>query len=135
MLSTLIRFGNKYFENLEEQPGRHRWIDYAAHDYNIVQVEPQWHSWLHHIRQDPPNVDPIMQAAHKTWEIVSISLFTPIRIYIRWTALLLSGSSHLLNDPRPAEALTGLRPRICSSHLFLWEKEFVLSVYICYVLF
>ncbi|PWN32513.1 NDUFA12-domain-containing protein [Meira miltonrushii] len=62
-------FGNKYFENLEEQPGRHRWIDYAAHDYNTVQVEPQWHSWLHHIRQDPPNVDPIVQAAHKTWEI------------------------------------------------------------------
>lgn len=68
----MFRFGNKYYENLEEQPGRHRWIDYAAHDYNTVQVEPQWHSWLHHIRQDPPNVDPIVQAAHKTWGAVSI---------------------------------------------------------------
>lgn len=66
--------GNKYYEDYDEQPGRHRWVDYAAHDFNVAQLEPVWHSWLHSIRQDPPNKDPIIEASRQTWEIVSIRL-------------------------------------------------------------
>lgn len=63
--------GNKFYEDLNEQPGRHRWVDYAGHDSNAYAIEPVWHSWLHHIKQDPPNKDPIVAASRKTWEIVS----------------------------------------------------------------
>ncbi|PWN90997.1 NDUFA12-domain-containing protein [Acaromyces ingoldii] len=61
--------GNKFYEDLNEQPGRHRWVDYAGHDSNAYAIEPVWHSWLHHIKQDPPNKDPIVAASRKTWEI------------------------------------------------------------------
>lgn len=37
--------------------GRHRWVDMKQHDYHASQVPPEWHSWIHHIRQDPPNKD------------------------------------------------------------------------------
>lgn len=69
----VCRFGNKFYENLDEQPGRHRWVDYVSHDYNTVQLEPTWHSWLHQIRQDPPNKDPIVEANHQTWMDVSVA--------------------------------------------------------------
>lgn len=63
-------YGNRFYENLDEQPGRHRWVDYSAHDFNTQQVEPIWHSWLQHIRQDPPNQDPIVAEKRRTWETV-----------------------------------------------------------------
>ncbi|KAF8192427.1 NADH ubiquinone oxidoreductase subunit NDUFA12-domain-containing protein [Pholiota molesta] len=55
------QFGNRYFENRnaeEEVPGRHRWVDFAQHDYNATQVPPEWHSWISHIRTEPPTQDP-----------------------------------------------------------------------------
>ncbi|KAF8913730.1 NDUFA12-domain-containing protein [Gymnopilus junonius] len=58
------QFGNRYFENRnaeEEIPGRHRWVDLAQHEYNASQVPPEWHSWISHIRKDPPNQDSVMQ--------------------------------------------------------------------------
>lgn len=66
--------GNKFYEDLNEIPGRHRWVDYARDDFNTAQLEPVWHSWLHHIRQLPPNKDPIVEASHRTWELVSVTL-------------------------------------------------------------
>lgn len=36
------RNGNKYYEDLNEMPGRHRWVDYAQHDFNVSQIEPVW---------------------------------------------------------------------------------------------
>lgn len=63
-------FGNRYFENTnaeEEIPGRHRWVDFKQHEYNATQVPPEWHSWLSHIRQLPPNEDPVIQAARPRW--------------------------------------------------------------------
>ncbi|KAJ6795735.1 NADH-ubiquinone oxidoreductase subunit B17.2 isoform X1 [Iris pallida] len=44
------KFGNKYYQNLETQFGRHRWIEYADKGrYNASQVPPEWHGWLHFI--------------------------------------------------------------------------------------
>ncbi|KAF8735663.1 hypothetical protein AX14_001718 [Amanita brunnescens Koide BX004] len=65
------QFGNRYFENLnpeEEVPGRHRWVDFSQHDYNATQVPPEWHSWLQHIRKNPPTEDPVVQNASPTWK-------------------------------------------------------------------
>ncbi|KAF5322211.1 hypothetical protein D9619_001085 [Psilocybe cf. subviscida] len=65
------QFGNKYYENRngeEEIPGRHRWVDFAAHDYNATQVPPDWHSWLSHIRSAPPQNDPVMQNLTPPWQ-------------------------------------------------------------------
>lgn len=83
---TPRRFGNRYFENMngeEEIPGtarpaslhncsflpagRHRWVDLAQHEYNASQVPPEWHSWISHIRQEPPTNDPAMQQARPKW--------------------------------------------------------------------
>ncbi|KAK7470991.1 hypothetical protein VKT23_002404 [Stygiomarasmius scandens] len=65
------QFGNRYYENMnaeEEIPGRHRWVDYAQHNFNATQVPPEWHSWIHHIRKDPPHEDPVMQASSPSWK-------------------------------------------------------------------
>ncbi|KAL1316901.1 hypothetical protein HN51_069025 [Arachis hypogaea] len=52
--ATLVgvdKFGNKYYEKLEDtQYGRHRWVEYAEKSrYNASQVPPEWHGWLHFI--------------------------------------------------------------------------------------
>ncbi|KAI9729968.1 MAG: hypothetical protein M1834_006166 [Cirrosporium novae-zelandiae] len=43
---TLIgtdRYGNKYFENLEEElPLRTRWVDFKNKDFQPDQIEPGW---------------------------------------------------------------------------------------------
>ncbi|KAF8741475.1 FAD dependent oxidoreductase, partial [Rhizoctonia solani] len=68
------QFGNRYFENTnaeEELPGRHRWVDYRQHEYNATQVPPDWHSWLHHIRSEPPTTDKIMHESTQPWQAVS----------------------------------------------------------------
>ncbi|KAF9535004.1 NADH ubiquinone oxidoreductase subunit NDUFA12-domain-containing protein [Crepidotus variabilis] len=65
------QFGNKYFENRngeEEVPGRHRWVDFAQHDYNASQVPPEWHSWLQHIRKEAPTNDPVIQNLTPPWK-------------------------------------------------------------------
>lgn len=51
--------------------GRHRWVDYAQDDFNASQAVPEWHSWLHGIRKDPPHEDPIVNAARPPWLAVS----------------------------------------------------------------
>ncbi|KAJ8451374.1 hypothetical protein Cgig2_017765 [Carnegiea gigantea] len=44
------QFGNKYYENMNVQCGRHRWVEYASKTrYNASQVPPEWHGWLHYI--------------------------------------------------------------------------------------
>ncbi|KAF9647043.1 NDUFA12-domain-containing protein [Thelephora ganbajun] len=71
VLKGTDQFGNKYFENLDpedEVPGRHRWVDYAQHEYHASQVPPEWHAWLQHIRKDPPTEDPVMQNLSPAWK-------------------------------------------------------------------
>jgi len=65
------QFGNRYFENLnpkEEIPGRHRWVDFAQHYNSATQVPPEWHSWISHIRLDPPTEDKVMQNSSPPWK-------------------------------------------------------------------
>jgi len=52
-------FGNQYFENREEYAnGQHRWVVYAGdksfYEVDASYVAPEWHSWLHHVTNDPP---------------------------------------------------------------------------------
>ncbi|KAH6915210.1 NADH ubiquinone oxidoreductase subunit NDUFA12-domain-containing protein [Coprinopsis sp. MPI-PUGE-AT-0042] len=65
------QFGNRYFENrngYEEVPGRHRWVDFAQHDYHASQVPPEWHAWLSHIRALPPAEDAVVQQNTPPWQ-------------------------------------------------------------------
>jgi len=42
--------GNKYYENMNTQYGRQRWVEYAdTSNYNASSVPPEWHCWLHYI--------------------------------------------------------------------------------------
>lgn len=66
--------GNKYYEDLNEVPGRHRWVEFAQNDtFNASQVEPVWHAWLHHIQDLPPPQDQRLKEVRRTWEAVSRS--------------------------------------------------------------
>ncbi|KAF9268229.1 NDUFA12-domain-containing protein [Marasmius fiardii PR-910] len=65
------QFGNRYFENMdatEEIPGRHRWVDFAQHEYHASQVPPEWHAWLQHIRASPPAEDAIIKRMTQPWQ-------------------------------------------------------------------
>ena len=62
--------GNKYWENVEEQPGRTRWVDFKAHDYDSTQIDPLWHAWLSHTRLEPPSEDPLTDRFEKSWQQV-----------------------------------------------------------------
>ncbi|PWN23887.1 NDUFA12-domain-containing protein [Microstroma glucosiphilum] len=59
--------GNKYYEDPDEIPGRHRWVEFKSADFNASQCEPAWHAWLKHIQTEPPTTNPRMQNKH-TWE-------------------------------------------------------------------
>ncbi|KAK0206182.1 NADH ubiquinone oxidoreductase subunit NDUFA12-domain-containing protein [Desarmillaria ectypa] len=62
---------DQYYENRnaeEEIPGRHRWVDYSQHFYQASQVPPEWHSWIQHIRKDPPTQDSIVQSSRQPWQ-------------------------------------------------------------------
>jgi len=76
------QFGNRYFENLnqyEEIPGRHRWVDYAQHNYHASQVPPEWHSWLQHIRKEPPAQDNVMMNSSPPWKAPWVENLTGTR--------------------------------------------------------
>ncbi|CAO1629166.1 unnamed protein product [Sympodiomycopsis kandeliae] len=61
--------GNKYYEDHNEIPGRHRWVEFAQNDtFNASQVEPVWHAWLHHIQTLPPSQDAALAERRQTWE-------------------------------------------------------------------
>ncbi|KIK65629.1 hypothetical protein GYMLUDRAFT_158885 [Collybiopsis luxurians FD-317 M1] len=76
------QFGNRYFENMnaeEEVPGRQRWVDFAQHEYHASQVPPEWHSWIHHIRKDPPTNDPVIQNLTLPWQAPWVENLTGTR--------------------------------------------------------
>lgn len=71
-MTWIDRNGNKYYENHNEFNLRHRWVDYVAdNEFNASQVDPLWHSWLHHIRKDPPHEDAGIQKMTQSWMTVS----------------------------------------------------------------
>ena len=69
---TLIgtdRYGNKYFENLEEElPLRTRWCDYKDREFDASQIDPGWHAWMSYIVDKPPNQDKILEMGLRPWE-------------------------------------------------------------------
>ncbi|KAJ5223585.1 hypothetical protein N7468_008127 [Penicillium chermesinum] len=72
---TLIgidRYGNKYFENMEEElPLRTRWVDYKTNwpEWDASQIEPGWHAWISYMVDAPPTTDKLMQTGHRAWEL------------------------------------------------------------------
>ena len=59
-MGTLVgvdKLGNKYYENLEEQHGRHRWVEYNT-DYGPhrepTRIQPEWHGWMTHMTDNTP---------------------------------------------------------------------------------
>ncbi|RMZ28822.1 hypothetical protein D0859_07116 [Hortaea werneckii] len=63
------RYGNKYFENLEEElPLRTRWVDYKNKEYDPSQIEPGWHAWMSYMVDKAPVDDKIMQRGVRHWE-------------------------------------------------------------------
>ncbi|KAF2205147.1 NDUFA12-domain-containing protein [Delitschia confertaspora ATCC 74209] len=63
------RYGNKYYENLEEElPLRTRWVDYKDKEYDPSQIEPGWRAWMSYMVDAPPNQDPILQRKQRVWE-------------------------------------------------------------------
>ncbi|KUJ11695.1 NADH-ubiquinone oxidoreductase subunit B17.2 [Mollisia scopiformis] len=70
---TLIgkdRYGNKYFENLEEElPLRTRWVDYKDAELDPSHIEPGWHAWISYMVDKPPTQDPILQTQVRPWEL------------------------------------------------------------------
>ena len=63
------RYGNKYFENLQEDlPLRTRWVDYKDYELDASQIDPGWHAWMSYMVDKPPSEDPIMQFGTRPWE-------------------------------------------------------------------
>ncbi|EXJ79959.1 NADH-ubiquinone oxidoreductase subunit [Capronia epimyces CBS 606.96] len=63
------RFGNKYYENLQEElPLRTRWVDYKDKHYEASSVEPGWHAWISYLVDKPPVEDKILEIGLRPWE-------------------------------------------------------------------
>eukprot|EP00884_Botryococcus_braunii_P013971 jgi/Botrbrau1/22575/Bobra.176_1s0008.1 len=59
--------GNKYFENMSEQYGRHRWVVFTRLDWTTGQdatrVPASWHGWLHGSTDENPTQPSFPKAA------------------------------------------------------------------------
>ncbi|KAI5208636.1 NDUFA12-domain-containing protein [Aureobasidium subglaciale] len=62
------RYGNKYFENMEDLPLRTRWCDYKDQEFNPDQIEPGWHAWMSYMVDKAPSQDPLLQRQVRPWE-------------------------------------------------------------------
>ncbi|RDL35350.1 NADH dehydrogenase [ubiquinone] 1 alpha subcomplex subunit [Venustampulla echinocandica] len=62
------RWGNKFFENVDELPLRTRWVDYRDYESDASQIDPGWHAWISYMVDKPPAEDPIMRTQIRTWE-------------------------------------------------------------------
>ena len=63
------RYGNKYFENLEEDlPLRTRWVDYKDKELDAGQIDPGWHAWMSYMVDKPPSEDALLQFGKRPWE-------------------------------------------------------------------
>jgi NADH dehydrogenase [ubiquinone] 1 alpha subcomplex assembly factor 2 len=41
-------------------------VDYASHDFDAAQIEPQWHFWISYGIDTPPNKDNVM-VDNRSW--------------------------------------------------------------------
>ncbi len=53
-LKGVDAFGNRYYEADVEHFIRHRWVIYSNKQYDASQIPPEWHVWIHHISDHPP---------------------------------------------------------------------------------
>ncbi|KXT04907.1 hypothetical protein AC578_3487 [Pseudocercospora eumusae] len=61
-LVGIDRYGNKYFENLEEElPLRTRWVDYKDHEFDP-------HAWISYMVDKSPAEDTLLQRQIRPWE-------------------------------------------------------------------
>ncbi|KAF7189914.1 NADH dehydrogenase [ubiquinone] 1 alpha subcomplex subunit N7BM [Pseudocercospora fuligena] len=68
-LVGIDRYGNKYFENLDEElPLRTRWVDYKDHEFDPSQIEPGWHAWMSYMVDKSPAEDTLLQRQIRPWE-------------------------------------------------------------------
>ncbi|KAJ9638579.1 hypothetical protein H2204_004350 [Knufia peltigerae] len=63
------RWGNKYYENLEEDlPLRTRWVDYKDKELDASHIEPGWHAWMSYLVDKPPVEDKLLAVGVRPWE-------------------------------------------------------------------
>lgn len=63
------RYGNKYYENLEQDlPLRTRWVDYKDKELDASQIDPGWHAWMSYMVDKPPVEDALMEFGKRPWE-------------------------------------------------------------------
>lgn len=71
------QYGNTYWETRgpTEHVGRNRWVELKGKTnriYDASEIPPEWHMWLHRIRDQPPTMDEIMGKGRmwrsKKWE-------------------------------------------------------------------
>lgn len=65
------QFGNKYYEDNTSLSGMERFVIFPDYQhYDASQVPPEWHMWLHNMRDetpvDSPPFKPKFQLEHKT---------------------------------------------------------------------
>jgi len=56
-LRGVDEFGNRYYENLDNQFGRHRWINFAEKRRELSHagtIPPGWWGWIHHSKSHTP---------------------------------------------------------------------------------
>lgn len=53
--------GNLFYQNAD---GKKRWVIYNG-DLEASRIGPDWHGWLHHTWDEPPNKVPL---THRVWE-------------------------------------------------------------------
>ncbi|KAG9236635.1 NADH-ubiquinone oxidoreductase subunit B17.2 [Amylocarpus encephaloides] len=64
------RFGNKYYENLQDElPLRTRWVDYKEYEEDPSQIEPGWHAWISYMVDKPPTQDALLETQVRAWEL------------------------------------------------------------------
>eukprot|EP00030_Apusomonadida_sp_AF-17_P000734 a176045_265.p2 GENE.a176045_265~~a176045_265.p2 ORF type:complete len:152 (-),score=66.76 a176045_265:28-450(-) len=56
--------GNKYYEDLDDLYGKHRYVIYAnPKAREATEVTAEWHAWIHHVVDTPPSMQTIQKEA------------------------------------------------------------------------
>lgn len=70
------KYGNKYYENNRYFYIRDRWVDFnrkVCFDHDATMIPPEWHRWIHHTTDLPPNKHP---PVHYDWMLDHTQNFT-----------------------------------------------------------
>eukprot|EP01084_Bolivina_argentea_P177117 306367_1 len=76
-LRGIDEFGNEYYENLDNQFGRHRWVNFKEirrENSHGNAIPPGWFGWMHHARNVTP-ADPKFPKPPK-WVLLHAENFT-----------------------------------------------------------